>query len=130
MSMTLVSEERKIRETTKPRLGFLGVGWIGRNRLEAIARSGVAEVAVIADPSRETAAHTLEVVPDAQVLGSLEEILESDVDGIVIATPSALHAEQSLAALEAGMAVFCQKPLGRNAPRLTDGTHATAMLRP
>jgi predicted dehydrogenase len=33
----------------------------------------------------------------------------------VIATPSALHAEQSVAALERGLAVFCQKPLGRSA---------------
>jgi predicted dehydrogenase len=33
----------------------------------------------------------------------------------VIATPSALHAEQALAALDAGVAVFCQKPLGRSA---------------
>jgi predicted dehydrogenase len=37
------------------------------------------------------------------------------VDGIVIATPSALHAEQAIRALEAGAAVFCQKPLGRTA---------------
>ncbi|MBR7513789.1 Gfo/Idh/MocA family oxidoreductase, partial [Mycobacterium tuberculosis] len=36
-------------------------------------------------------------------------------DGIVIATPSALHAEQSIRALDAGAAVFCQKPLGRTA---------------
>jgi predicted dehydrogenase len=34
---------------------------------------------------------------------------------VVIATPSALHAAQSLQALEAGLPVFCQKPLGRNA---------------
>src|SRR5690606_9429969 len=32
---------------------------------------------------------------------------------IVIATPSALHAAQAVSALEAGLAVFCQKPLGR-----------------
>jgi len=31
----------------------------------------------------------------------------------VIATPSALHAEQSIQALQGGAAVFCQKPLGR-----------------
>jgi predicted dehydrogenase len=33
---------------------------------------------------------------------------------VVIATPSAMHAEQSIRALERGAAVFCQKPLGRN----------------
>ena len=33
----------------------------------------------------------------------------------MIATPNCFHAEQSIAALERGIAVFCQKPLGRNA---------------
>jgi len=37
----------------------------------------------------------------------------------VIATPSALHAEQCVRALEAGAAVFCQKPLGRTAAEVT-----------
>ena len=36
-------------------------------------------------------------------------------DAVVIATPSALHAAQSIRALERGAAVFCQKPLGRTA---------------
>jgi predicted dehydrogenase len=42
-------------------------------------------------------------------------MLALDLDGLVIATPSALHAEQCIQALDAGVAVFCQKPLGRNA---------------
>jgi predicted dehydrogenase len=85
---------------TRPRLGFLGVGWIGRNRLEAIERSGIAEVAAVCDPAVEGAVETLDGL---------------DLDGIVIATPSALHAEQAIAALERGVAVFCQKPLARTA---------------
>jgi predicted dehydrogenase len=87
---------------TRPRLGFLGVGWIGRQRLEAVATSGAAEVVGVAD----------------SLLGpllSLDELLELELDGVVIATPSALHAEQSVAALERGLAVFCQKPLARTA---------------
>jgi predicted dehydrogenase len=88
---------------TKPRLGFVGLGWIGRARMEALARSGVATVAAVADPA----------VPEA--LASLDELLEHELDGLVIATPNALHARQALAALERGLAVFCQKPLGRDA---------------
>jgi predicted dehydrogenase len=98
----------------KPRLGFLGAGWIGRHRLEAIARSGLAEITAIADPAREMAAQCLKSVPEVVVVHSLEDLLDLAPDGIVIATPSALHAEQSIAALERGIAVFCQKPLGRN----------------
>jgi predicted dehydrogenase len=49
------------------------------------------------------------------VLAGFDELLEQDIDGVVIATPSALHAEQSIAAFRRGLAVFCQKPLGRTA---------------
>jgi predicted dehydrogenase len=100
---------------TLPRLGFLGVGWIGRNRMEALARDGVAQVAAVADPQAEALAAAAEVEPGAVRAGSLEELLEHDLDGIVIATPSALHADQATAALEHGLAVFCQKPLARDA---------------
>ncbi len=96
---------------TRPRIGFLGTGWIGRQRLEAIARSDTAEVSAIAEPARERAAECSSVAPEAVMLSSLEELLELPLDGIVIATPSALHAEQAIAALEKGIAVFCQKPL-------------------
>jgi len=100
----------------RPRLGFLGVGWIGRQRMEAIAHSGVASVAAITDPDRDAAAHAHRAAPDAAVVTSLDELLETELDGLVIATPSALHAEQTVRALERGLAVFCQKPLARTAP--------------
>ena len=104
---------------TKPRLGFLGVGWIGRNRLEAIEASGVADVAAVADPAVDGAAE------------SLDELLEQELDGVVIATPSALHADQSIAALECGPAVFCQKPLAldaASAQRVVDAAAAADRL--
>ncbi|HEY8572763.1 Gfo/Idh/MocA family oxidoreductase [Phenylobacterium sp.] len=109
-------EEPRTRATVRrPRLGFLGVGWIGRHRMEAIVQTGAAEVAAIADPSPDMAAEAGKLAPGAEVVAGLDEILAADVDGVVIATPSALHAEQSIAALNAGVAVFCQKPLGRTA---------------
>lgn len=97
------------------RLGFLGTGWIGRHRLEAIGRSGIAEIIAIADPSPENAEAARSLAPGAAVADSLDELLGHQLDGIVIATPSALHAEQSVTALSRGAAVFCQKPVGRTA---------------
>lgn len=101
--------------TRKPRLGFLGVGWIGQNRMECIAASGAAEVAMICEPSDEAAARAMGALPNAERACSFEEMLADGLDGIVIATPSALHATQAVMALERGIAVFCQKPLGRTA---------------
>jgi predicted dehydrogenase len=100
---------------TRPRLGFLGTGWIGRHRMEAIVATGTCDVVAIADPSAEMAAEAQKLAPEARLLSSLGEILAEGVDGVVIATPSAMHAEQSILALNAGAAVFCQKPLGRTA---------------
>lgn len=97
----------------KPRLGFLGVGWIGMHRMKAVLESGVAEVCAVADPSAELRDEARKLVPNAQLGASLEELLTTPLDGIAIATPSALHAEQTRAALECGVAVFCQKPLAR-----------------
>lgn len=99
----------------RPRLGFLGTGWIGRHRMEAIVKTGAVDVAVIADPSPEMAAEAQELAPQARIVSTLEDLLDCEVDGVVIATPSAMHAEQSIQALKRGVAVFCQKPLGRTA---------------
>ncbi|WP_046863533.1 Gfo/Idh/MocA family protein [Microvirga massiliensis] len=97
----------------RPRLGFLGVGWIGRLRMEAILAADAVEVAAIAEPSPDMAAAARQLAPDAAMVSTLDDLLDLGVDGVVIATPSALHAEQSIRALERGAAVFCQKPLGR-----------------
>ncbi|MCU1439001.1 MAG: gfo [Naasia sp.] len=99
----------------KPRVGFLGVGWIGRHRMQAIVETGAVEVAAVADPSAEMVAQAAKLAPDARRLTTLAELLALDLDGIVIASPSALHADQSIEALRGGAAVFCQKPLGRTA---------------
>ncbi len=100
---------------SQPRVGFLGTGWIGRHRMEAIVGTEAIEAVAIADPSSECAQEAVELAPNAAVLPNLPAMLDRGLDGLVIATPSALHAEQAIAALERGVAVFCQKPLGRNA---------------
>lgn len=99
---------------SRPRVGFLGTGWIGRHRMQAMLDTGAIEAVAIVDPSPECAAEAQALAPRARILPSLEAMLESGVDGVVIATPSALHAAQAVEALAAGAAVFCQKPLGRN----------------
>ena len=99
----------------RPRVGFLGVGWVGRHRMEAILATGAVEVAGIADASAEMAAAAATLAPGARLVSTLDELLDLGLDAVVIATPSALHAAQSIRALECGAAVFCQKPLGRTA---------------
>lgn len=99
----------------RPKLGFLGVGWIGRMRMQSVVESGCADVVAIADVWDENRRAAGELAKGARLVTSMNELFEAELDGVVIATPSALHAGQSVAFLERGVPVFCQKPLGRDA---------------
>jgi predicted dehydrogenase len=83
--------------------------------MQAIVETGVADVVAIADAAPEVVAEAGGLAPGARLVSTLDEIFDAGVDGVVIATPSAMHARQSIAALQRGAAVFCQKPLGRTA---------------
>ncbi|QDU36812.1 putative oxidoreductase YcjS [Maioricimonas rarisocia] len=104
--------------TTRPRIGFLGVGRVGMARMQAVVRDALVredlvDVVGICDPSPEAVDAAGEIV-SAEVTGSLDELLELGLDGLVIATPTAQHAVQAQQALLRGAAVFCQQPLARN----------------
>jgi len=102
-----------------PRLGFVGLGWIGAMRLEAVAAAGLAEVAALCESAPQRLEETVRAYPGAAPFTGLEEMLDRagdlKLDGVVIATPNSLHAPQALAALDRGLAVFCQKPLALDA---------------
>lgn len=100
------------------RLGFVGTGWIGLNRMEAMLATGKAEAVAICDPDPQCAAKAARLAPGAMLVSSLGDLLALKPDGVVIATPNALHAQQCIDAFDAGAAVFCQKPLGRSAPEV------------
>lgn len=96
-------------------IGFVGLGWIGLNRMQALLSLPDIKGAAILEPNKENAEKALEIAHEAEVYNSYDELLnDPEIDAVVIATPSALHAEQAIQALEAKKAVFCQKPLGRN----------------
>lgn len=100
---------------TKPRIAFIGVGWIGRHRMEAAAKTGLADITVLCDPSDECIEEAKKVAPLSAVASSFDQTInDPQIDAVVIATPSAVHMQQTVAALQNNKAVFCQKPLGRN----------------
>jgi predicted dehydrogenase len=115
-----------------PRIAFLGLGWIGQKRLEALVGSGAARAVALADPCADGLDKARGIARDARVAGSFAELLSEPMDGLVIATPSGLHAAQAIAALERGVPVFCQKPLACSAAearRVVDAArHADRLL--
>jgi predicted dehydrogenase len=101
--------------TRRPLLAFVGLGWIGRHRMEAIRAADLVDIVALADPDPAAVETALALSPEARTGSGLAEVLDLQPDGVIIATPSARHAAETIAALEAGCAVFCQKPLGRSA---------------
>lgn len=109
--MTAGSTARAHQPHRRLRLGFLGLGWIGRQRLQALVDADLADEVVVSDVNGAAARDAVQHVPGARTARSFDELLAQDLDGVVIATPSGLHHDQTVAALEHGAAVFCQKPL-------------------
>ncbi|WNO55168.1 Gfo/Idh/MocA family protein [Stakelama saccharophila] len=83
--------------------------------MAAICETGLAAQVLVADPDPACRDEALRLAPGARAVADLAAMLDEGVDGVAIATPSALHSEQAVRALQAGTAVFCQKPLGRTA---------------
>lgn len=121
MQSTPITKNKKIHfadqthRTNSIKLGFAGVGWIGRSRLDCIAHHTNANITAVFDPSEAAVNQAKTDYPEIEIIPSFEALLDLDLDGIIIATPSALHEQQTLQALERGLAVFCQKPLARSA---------------
>ena len=96
----------------KIKFAVVGAGHIGKRHAEMIAREHEAELIAMVDVrSQEECGAEHFNVP---FFKSIEELLASDlvIDVVNICTPNGLHAEQSLAALEAKKHVVCEKPMG------------------
>ena len=91
------------------RFGILGAGRIGKVHARTIADSNNASVAFVADAIADAASSLAQSV-GAQV-SSVEAIIASDVDAILIATPTDTHADLIEQAARAGKAILCEKPV-------------------
>ena len=94
------------------RIAVAGAGLIGLRHIEETQKSRSAKLSAIVDPSPKAAevAHK-EGVP---LYSSLDELFASDrPDGVILATPNALHVEQGLQCVAAGIPVLVEKPLGQ-----------------
>ncbi len=95
------------------RVGVLGAGaWAEHAHIPGFLRDPRCEVVAIADPVIERARAFAERFGIPEAYASHEAIIgRSDIDLVDVCTPSATHFELSMAALEAGKHVLCEKPV-------------------
>ncbi|MFK4144895.1 Gfo/Idh/MocA family oxidoreductase [Streptomyces sp. NPDC004065] len=98
------------------RIGILGLGRIGAFHAETLSALDAVTSLVVADPFADAEAAAGRF--GAEVAGSPEEMLAAGVDGVVVAAATDAHPALILAAVEAGVPVFCEKPVART---MTEG---------
>lgn len=107
------------------RLAQFGLGALGRHELDVFAALDDVEIVAGADPADETR-ETFEAEYDAVSYREYDALLADladELDVVNVVTPHALHYEQTMAALEAGLSVHLEKPMVtdlEDAIRLTD----------
>jgi predicted dehydrogenase len=102
-----------MKEAEKLRVGLLGVGAIAQVvHLPVLSRMDSVELVAVGDADRPRANAIAARFGITNVFGSDDAAFRSDMlDAIVICTPSHLHEEQAIAALQAGKHVLVEKPL-------------------
>lgn len=95
------------------RIAVVGAGMMGGDHVARIAqRISGATVATIVEPDAARADAAAATAPAAVVRGDIRDALDQDdLDAVLIATPGPFHEPVLLPCLEAGVAIFCEKPL-------------------
>jgi scyllo-inositol 2-dehydrogenase (NAD+) len=94
------------------RIAVAGAGRVGAVHARNLALVPGAELAGLVDERPEDAAQLADDCGGVPVLASLAEAIETLApDAIVIGAPTFAHRELAVAAAEAGLHVFCEKPM-------------------
>ena len=115
------------------RFGLLGAGRIGKVHARAIASNPAAKLVAIADAFEKAATDLAGAYGCA--VRSIDEIEKSsDIDAVVICTPTDTHADLIERFAKAGKAIFCEKPIDLDVKRVenclavVEKTGATLMV--
>ena len=107
MAMTAV---RASAANSAPSVGVIGYGNRGAYLARLVKEDGTARVTAVSDLSDDKLAAAQRDFPQARVHRDFQQLLKSDVDALIIATPVFLHAEHFAAAVASGKHVYFEKP--------------------
>lgn len=93
------------------RVGVIGAGGMGREHITNLSALEEVEVVVVADAIAAAADAGASIAGAEASVDSFGVARRDDLDAVVIASPDQTHAELTIAAIQAGKAVLCEKPL-------------------
>jgi len=99
-------------------LGVIGLGRIGAFHTETLSGLDSIDGLVITDERPDVVA-AVAAKHDARAVDSVDALLASGVDGVVVSAATPAHAELTLAAVERGLPTFCEKPIASTAVEST-----------
>ena len=96
------------------RAGIIGAGWIGRQHAETINGRDDIEVAAVCDTDAERAGEAA-ALSGARVFSDWRQMLDdAALDVLWVCTPPRTHAAPAVAALDAGLPLYLEKPIARS----------------
>ncbi len=116
----------------KIKTAIVGTGFMGKVHAENVRRLGNVEIAAVVGSRPETAEKFAETMGIPLATSNLQDVLnDKEIAVVHICTPNVDHYPMSLAAVEAGKAVLCEKPMTMNveeARRLVEAAKAKKVL--
>lgn len=113
------------------RIGLVGLGGHGRRIQDALAAVDGLQVVAVFDPKvaeAKVAAERFDAVPTTTYDALLRH---NELDAVVLVTPNALHRQQTVAAVAAGLDVFVEKPIANtvaDADTMVDAAHQAGRI--
>jgi len=93
----------------------IGVGYWGPNLLRNLLANKSCRVKTVVDLSRERRNYVRDLYPSIHLTDDVDQVFQdTEIDGVVIATPVATHFDLAMRALESGKHLLVEKPLARS----------------
>jgi predicted dehydrogenase len=110
--LTAASYRRVLGANDRVRVGFIGIGLIGKRHLLDFMAQPDAEVAAISEVCDERLREGLSTAGRGEGFKDFRKMLDRpDVDAVVVSTPDHWHALMTILACDAGKDVYVEKPL-------------------
>ena len=129
---TSIQKEQKVTNEKIIGIGIVGAGFARSTQIPGFRNCKGARVVAITSRRREHAEQVAQEFGIEHVARDWKELMaRDDIDLVSVVTPPATHMEITLAALEQGKAVLCEKPMAMDAAeakRMTDRAREAGVL--